>query len=86
MVDENDKKDDIDEEEPEIINTGSLSNEDLDKIGLIYEYLDQAGPMAINSFPMFMSMRILHADDFDQVREIILALKKAEDSALEEGG
>lgn len=31
--------------------------------GMLYEYLDKAGPRSINGFPVFFSFRMLHKDD-----------------------
>lgn len=46
----------------------------LDQWGMIYEYIDKAGPRAINGRPSFFSFRILHADDLphflDLYREV----------------
>jgi hypothetical protein len=33
-------------------------------IGLIWEYLDQAGPRSINGYPIFSSLRFMHKDDW----------------------
>ena len=40
---------------------------DINKIGLIYEYIDKAGPRSINGMPCFMSFRWINRDDFDRV-------------------
>lgn len=42
------------------------SREDMKEkdIIFIYEYMSQAGPMAINSCPIFMSMRMMGKEDF----------------------
>lgn len=34
---------------------------------LLYEYLDKAGPMAINDMPMFTSMQSLNKEEFDKM-------------------
>ena len=33
-------------------------------LGVVYERLSQAGPRAINGYPMFMSLRLLHREDW----------------------
>ena len=33
-------------------------------LGIVYEYYDKAGPMGINGYPMFMSLHIMHKDDW----------------------
>jgi hypothetical protein len=35
----------------------------LPTIGLVYEYISQAGPMCVNGGPVFMSLRLLNKDD-----------------------
>ena len=37
--------------------------EELKNIGMIYEYLSEAGPRSINGMPMFMSFRYLTKDE-----------------------
>ena len=37
-----------------------------EKIGLLWEWLDKAGPRAVNNQPSFFSMRILHIDDWNR--------------------
>lgn len=54
------------------------SDWDPSKIGLIYEEMHKAGPMAVNGYPMFLSLRMVHADDtpllFDHVTRMLAAL------------
>lgn len=45
----------------------------IDKVGLIYEYMDRAGPRAINGQPTFFSHRVMHVDDWKRVRPVIEA-------------
>lgn len=49
----------------------------INQIGLIYEYLDKAGPMALNGQPIFYSCRFLSKEDttkmfdyYEQYKEI----------------
>ena len=48
---------------------GSLSNlqpDSLKQIGCVWEYIDKAGPRSINGLPMFLSMNLLHIDDWER--------------------
>lgn len=45
--------------------------------GMIYEYIDKAGPMAINGMPMFCSFRFLSQEDAKKVMEKYLQIKDA---------
>jgi hypothetical protein len=45
---------------------GALSGmpeEELKQLGMVYEYLDKAGPIAVNGFPTFMSCGLLTLND-----------------------
>lgn len=44
-------------------------------IGMIYEYIDKAGPMSINGMPMFLSLRMLSQEDAKKVNEKYLLIK-----------
>lgn len=46
--------------------------------GLVYEYLSEAGPRAINGRPMFFSCRVLSKEDASTVWEIVKKLEEAE--------
>lgn len=45
--------------------------------GMIYEYMDKAGPMSINGMPMFWSFRFLNQEDAKKVMEKYLQIKEA---------
>lgn len=45
--------------------------------GLIYEYMDRAGPMSINGMPMFYSFRFLNQEDAKKVNDKYLQIKEA---------
>jgi len=49
-----------------------------DQIGLVYEYLDKAGPRAINGMPMFMSMRVVPKEDVPILLEYVQKYREAE--------
>lgn len=42
-------------------------NERLQSIGLVYEYLSEAGPMAVNGKPTFFSLRLLNKADTEKM-------------------
>lgn len=50
---------------------------DTSKIGLIYEEIHKAGPMAVNGFPMFLSMRLIHCDDTPELFEHVTRMMEA---------
>lgn len=52
-----------------------LDPEDEKKIGLVYEYMDQAGPRSINGKPTFSSMRFLDTNDTNRVSEKLERIK-----------
>lgn len=49
--------------------------------GMIYEYMDRAGPLAINGMPMFTSFKIVGIEDtkkvFEQYNKIVEAVANA---------
>jgi hypothetical protein len=45
-----------------------VAKRDLENIGVIYEYTNQAGPRAINGYPMFHSLRVLNKSDWERAR------------------
>ncbi len=45
--------------------------------GMIYEYIDKAGPRSINGMPMFFSFRFLSQEDAKKVMEKYLQIKEA---------
>lgn len=59
-----------------------LNQEQIEEIktnppGLIYEYMDRAGPMAINGMPMFLSLRMLNQEDAKKVLQKYNQIKEA---------
>lgn len=62
------------------------SEDELKNIGMVYEYLDKAGPRSINGYPMFFSCHLLSVADSDKVISKYEAICKATDAALKEGG
>lgn len=43
-----------------------LSLEHASQVGILWEYLSQAGPRSINGMPMFTSVHIMHKDDWQR--------------------
>ena len=52
----------------------TLTNDSLvtKDLGIIWEYLSKAGPCAINGYPMFLSARFMHKDDWTHARKFII--------------
>lgn len=48
----------------------------VDSPGLIYEYMDKAGPRSINGMPMFCSFRFLSQEDAKKVNEKYFQIKE----------
>ena len=56
-----------------------------DKLCMVYEYYDKAGPRGINGYPMFMSMCMIFEDDFKiflKYKDAIIAIEKQKDEVL----
>jgi hypothetical protein len=64
------------------IGLGGLGGVDVDQIGAIIEYLDKAGERSINGYPIFMSCRVVHKDDWAQVAEKAMAIDAAIKEAM----
>jgi len=56
--------------------------DDVDNWGDLYEYLDQAGPRAVNGYPCFFSFHVLSVHDLKIFREKVIAATKALDTVL----
>lgn len=41
-------------------------------LGLVWEYLSEAGPRSVNGMPIFMSLRFMHIEDWNRARTAIL--------------
>lgn len=44
----------------------------LEQIGCIWEFMSAAGPTAINGYPIFVSCRLMHKDDWVRAKEAIM--------------
>lgn len=53
----------------------------IDSIGAVYEEMSKAGPRGINGYPFFFSMKCLHRDQVDTLRERVEAKQQALQSA-----
>jgi hypothetical protein len=51
-------------------------------IGAIYEYIDRAGPTAINGMPTFFSCRFLTQAEYEEVCEYVQEIRKIRESFL----
>jgi hypothetical protein len=61
-----------------------MEREDLERLkekigesGVIYEYLDKAGPRTVNGLPMFMSMNVLTTEEAARVIEMVKSIADA---------
>jgi hypothetical protein len=61
---------------------GLLAGLDGAQIGNIVEHIDKAGPRSINGYPMFMSCKVIHKDDWSVITERALKAMNAFDAAL----
>jgi hypothetical protein len=50
-------------------------------IGMVYEYLDKAGPRSINGYPIFFSFRVVNVKDrllvwekYEKIRQVLDAV------------
>jgi hypothetical protein len=53
-----------------VLGLGGLSGlpkREVEQIGLLYEYIDKATPMAVNGLPTFFSMKVLNKEDWKKV-------------------
>ena len=48
-----------------------------DPPGMIYEYMDKAGPLSIDGMPMFLSFRCISQEDAKKVNEKYIQIKDA---------
>lgn len=58
-----------------MISLGSFSGyskTDLENIGLIWEYTNKGGPLAVNGMPVFLSLRVMHKKDWIRAHAAII--------------
>jgi hypothetical protein len=56
------------------------TKEELKEVGFLYEYLTEAGPRAVNGYPIFFSCRVINRNDAERFREyatVLLAQREA---------
>jgi hypothetical protein len=53
-----------------------------DPPGMIYEYMDKAGPLSVNGFPIFYSFQMLSREDAETLHKMLDKLDEAEKAAL----
>lgn len=49
------------------------TDDEIKHVGVIWEWMDQAGPRSVNGMPMFMSMRIMNKEDWTRALDAIVA-------------
>lgn len=60
-----------------ILALGGVSKKVAEHVGMVYEYLDKRGPMAINGYPTFFSCNLLNKHDTKVVWDIFFEIKKS---------
>lgn len=58
------------------------SKKEISKLGMIYEYLEKAGPRSINGFPIFFSCQLLGRDETTKVFKYFDEYKQLKDKFL----
>lgn len=56
------------------------------KVCYMYEYLSEAGPMAVNGMPTFMTVRFLDGEDYEKFREHLIKYVEMRKSFMGESG
>ncbi len=65
---------------------GGLPYTDISSVGMVYEYLDQAGPRSCNGMPGFFSHRVMHKKDWERAfKSICEEERRRENIELAEG-
>lgn len=62
----------------------TLTDDEAEQIGLVYEYYTNAGPISCDGLPVFLSAKMLHVDDWKIARSKILEEQKRRDAAKAE--
>lgn len=69
-----------------VLSFGALKNASdsyIDSIGLIWEYMENAGPRSINNCPQFSSCRFMHREDWKIAKKAIIELDSREKADVE---
>lgn len=62
---------------------GNLSEHyEVEQLGTIWEWMKNAGPRAMNGYPTFMSVRVMHRDDWERARKAIVREFKRRDDLV----
>jgi hypothetical protein len=64
---------------------GGINGVDVKTIGNIIEDFDKAGPRSVNGYPMFLSCRLVHVDDWKVITDRALKAQAAIDAAVGDG-
>lgn len=59
-----------------------LTEEQVKRIGLVYEYISEAGPRSINGMPSFFSMKMLSMDDTNRMLKFYNEYKQLKESFI----
>lgn len=62
------------------IGLGCLAGMSIEKIGLVFEYLEKAGPRGINGYPVFMSVNLLHINQLPELKDMVDRINAAVES------
>ena len=57
---------------PLMFNQEALPKEVLDRIGMVWEWMSEAGPRGVNNLPIFTSCRLMHKIDWERAHSAIL--------------
>ena len=68
-----------------LVALGGLGDIDLDTVGTVYEYLERAGERSVNGYPIFMSMRVAHVDDWAIIVKRAIKTREAMIGPIEGG-
>ncbi len=58
------------------------TDEEYNNVGLVFEYLDKAGPRTINGMPNFFSMQIVNVKDTEIIRKHYAEYEKMKDNFI----
>lgn len=62
---------------------GGLTKEFIDEIGMIYEYLEKAGPLSVNDNPSFFSCTFLNKEDAKYIWDKYFEIQESVEKQLE---
>ena len=59
------------------------SKEEINDVGLVYEYLSEAGPICVDGYPSFFSVRLLTIAETEKVKEYLKKFIQLEKTILD---